>query len=455
MQDKVFLKFYPYLYCPCSIGSGDPMEQGQTIINIIFMNQKKHFLKELIYASLLSLLVFSCGCDAGHGKGSRERIHFAFHEEAPNIIMPVVFQDSIKANLIFDTGWGNSNLDSSFVSNHPSLVSGKELLGLGISCSAWNPSSRFPAKVYKALEFKLGEHTAKYENYFVSDYRTMMGVKGVDGIAGIPPADSSKVWHLNFEHNFIAIHRADSFEMPDGCMTFPLKTYISPHGMGITANLPLEIKMPDGDTLTLHRDFAIDSGAWSELTLTCEAPETARINRNKDDAVWLPTPDNKYTRNYVASASLLGTELDSFRIQTYDFKTGVTYPYVLGSNFLKRFNVYLDLQRKVIGLEPLRDFTRLIDKHARCLHFNFDDKAIGQGRWVIKNIADTKENYFYTAGLQKGDELVSMNGIPMKELNMELKEKIFRSEYIVCKLIRDGKTMEITVPVNKNEPLGF
>ena len=419
------------------------------------MDQEKHPFRGYLYASLLSLLVLSCGCGADHGKESRERIGFAFHEEAPKIIMPVVFQDSIKANLIFDTGWGNSNLDSSFVSNHPSLVSGKELLGFGISGSAWNTSSMVPAKVYKGLEMNLGENILKYDDCAVSDYRTVIGLKDVDGIAGIPPADSSKVWHLNFEHNFIAIQQADSFKMPDGCMTFPLKTYISPHGMVMSANLPLEIKMPGGDTLTLHRDFAIDSGAWSELTLTCEAPETARINRNKDDAVWLPTPDNKYTRNYVASASLLGTELDSFRIQTYDFKTGVTYPYVLGSNFLKRFNVYLDLQRKVIGLEPLRDFTRLIDKHARCLHFNFDDKAIGQGRWVIKNIADTKENYFYTAGLQKGDELVSMNGIPMKELNMEPREKIFQSEYIVCKLIRDGKTMEITVPVNKNEPLGF
>ena len=369
--------------------------------------------------------------------------------------MPVVFQDSIKANLIFDTGCRNCNLDSSFVSKHPSLVSGKELLGFGISGSAWNPSSWFPAKVYKGLEFKLGEYTARYENYSVLDFRTMMGLKDVDGIAGIPPADSTKVWHLDFEHNFIAIHRADSFEMPDGCMMFPLKTATSPNGLRLTANLPLEIKMPGGDTLTLHRDFLIDSGAWSELTLTCEAPEVARINRNKDDAVWLPTPDSKYTRNYAASASLLGIELDSFRIQTYAFKTGVTYPYVLGSNFLKRFNVYLDLQRKVMGLAPLRDFTRVIDKRARRFHFNYDDKAMAEGRWVIKNIADNKENYFYTAGLRKGDELVSMNGIPMKEIDMVPREKIFQSEYIVCKLIRDGKTMEITVPVNKNEPVGY
>ena len=419
------------------------------------MDQEKHFLKVLLYASLLSLLILSCGCEADHGKESRGHIHFAFHEESPHIIMPVVFQDSIKANLIFDTGCRNCNLDSSFVSKHPSLVSGKELLGFGISGSAWNPSSWFPAKVYKGLEFKLGEYTARYENYSVLDFRTMMGLKDVDGIAGIPPADSTKVWHLDFEHNFIAIHRADSFEMPGGCMTFPLKTYIDSDGMLMTANLPLGIKMPGGDTLTLHRDFLIDSGAWSELTFTYEAPEVARINRNKDDAVWLPTPDSKYTRNYAASASLLGTELDSFRIQTYDFKTGVTYPYVLGSNFLKRFNVYLDLQRKVMGLAPLRDFTRVIDKRARRFHFNYDDKAMAEGRWVIKNIADNKENYFYTAGLRKGDELVSMNGIPMKEINMVPREKIFQSEYIVCKLIRDGKTMEITVPVNKNEPVGY
>ena len=422
---------------------------------LMTMNQKKHFLKELLYASLLSLLILSCGCEADHGKGSRERIGFAFHKEAPKIIIPVVFQDSIKANLIFDTGCRNSNLDSSFVSKHPSLVSGKELLGFGIRGSAWNPSSWFPAKVYKGLEMNLGENTLKYDDCAVSDYRTVIGLKDVDGIAGIPPADSNKVWHLDFEHNFIAIHRADSFEMPDGCMMFPLKTATSPNGLRLTANLPLEIKMPGGDTLTLHRDFLIDSGAWSELTLTCEAPEVARINRNKDDAVWLPTPDSKYTRNYAASASLLGIELDSFRIQTYDFKTGVTYPYVLGSNFLKRFNVYLDLQRKVMGLAPLRDFTRVIDKRARRFHFNYDDKAMAEGRWVIKNIADNKENYFYTAGLRKGDELVSMNGIPMKEINMVPREKIFQSEYIVCKLIRDGKTMEITVPVNKNEPVGY
>ena len=63
---------------------------------LMTMDQEKHFLKVLLYASLLSLLILSCSCEADHGKESRGHIHFAFHEEAPNIIMPVVFQDSIK-----------------------------------------------------------------------------------------------------------------------------------------------------------------------------------------------------------------------------------------------------------------------------------------------------------------------------------------------------------------------
>lgn len=413
------------------------------------------------YLLILLLMLSHISCNASN-KENEKHIPFEFSDEIPNLLISVTLQDSIPAKLVFDTGWGIPTLDSTWVSQYPSLTpkdipSREDRIG-----SAWNPASFRKATLYfdpnfEFLKLKLGEPPMKFDYWRIGNFRQLLGVNDADGITGIPSADSTKVWGFNFEDNYITIQEADSFEMPKGYMQFPMKVVTYPAvGMTIHVNLPLKVQTSDGDTVTIHRDFFVDTGAWDDIILTSEAPELAFFD-NKKDAVWIATPYNGlYTRNHEIKVSLGEYEDDSFRVTTYDHKSNVSGRYLIGLNFLKHFNVYFDFQRKVLGLKPIPNFERIIDKHARRYHMGFNMEIITkQQRFIVETIADNKENTYYTAGLRIGDEIISANGILLKDLTPQQKETLYQGNSILFKIIRDGKNMEISVPINRNEPIGY
>ena len=409
---------------------------------------------------LCSLAVLHISCDSAN-KVEEKHIPFEFSDEFPRLLIPVTLQDSIPAKLVLDTGIGGTPfLDSALVSQHPSLTPGDMPSREDVSSSAWNPTYTTKSTSYYApLKLKLGESPMDFGNWGVGNYRKLVNENDADGVTGIPSADSTKIWGLNFENNYITIQDADSFEMPKGYMQFPMKVVTHPEeGMTFHVNLPLKVQTSDGDTVTIYRDFFVDTGAWNDIILMSEVSELAFFD-NKKDAVWIATPYNGlYTRNHEVKVSLGEYEDDSFRVTTYDHKHKTTVPsrYLIGLNFLKHFNVYFDFQRKVMGLKPIPNFERIIDKHARRYKVGFNMEIINkQQRFIIETIADNKENNYYTAGLRVGDEIISANGILWKDLTPEQKETLYQGDSILFKIIRDGKNMEISVPINKNEPIGY
>lgn len=413
-----------------------------------------------VYLPILLLAVSQSSC-VNDNRINEKYVTFEFGEEAPKLLIPVTLQDSIPAKFVFDTGIGGTPfLDSALVSQYPSLVPEDIPSQESVSCSAWNPTYTTKSTSYYApLKLKLGESSMDFGNWGVGSYRKLFNENDVDGMTGIPSADSTKVWGLNFEDNYITIQEADSFEMPKEYMQFPMKVVTYPaEGMTFHVNLPLKVQTSDGDTVTIHRDFFVDTGAWNDIILMSEASELAFFD-SKKDAVWIATPYNAlYTRNHEVKVSLGEYEDDSFRVTTYDHKhkTTVSSSYLIGLNFLKHFNVYFDFQRKVMGLKPIPNFERIIDKHARRYHVGFNIEIMTkQQRFIVETIADNKENTYYTAGLRAGDEIISANGILWKELTPEQRETLYQGDSIRFNIIRNGRNMEIPVPVNKNKPIGY
>ena len=384
-----------------------------------------------VYLPILLLAVSQSSC-VNDNRINEKYVTFEFGEEAPKLLIPVTLQDSIPAKFVFDTGIGGTPfLDSALVSQYPSLVPEDIPSQESVSCSAWNPTYTTKSTSYYApLKLKLGESSMDFGNWGVGSYRKLFNENEVDGMTGIPSADSTKVWGLNFEDNYITIQEADSFEMPKEYMQFPMKVVTYPaEGMTFHVNLPLKVQTSDGDTVAIHRDFFVDTGAWNDIILMSEASELAFFD-SKKDAVWIATPYNAlYTRNHEVKVSLGEYEDDSFRVTTYDHKHKTTVPsrYLIGLNFLKHFNVYFDFQE-------------IITK---------------QQRFIVETIADNKENNYYTAGLRVGDEIISANGILWKDITPEQLETVYQGDSILFRIIRDGKNMEIPVPVNKNEPIGY
>ena len=61
---------------------------------------------------------------------------------------------------------------------------------------------------------------------------------------------------------------------------------------------------------------------------------------------------------------------------------------------------------------------------------------------------------FKTAGLQVGDEVMAINGVPYKNITYEQSDEYYKQDTLVFDIIRNGQVMQIVVPVDKTEEQG-
>ena len=84
----------------------------------------------------------------------------------------------------------------------------------------------------------------------------------------------------------------------------------------------------------------------------------------------------------------------------------------------------------------------------------FEQAGMANGRFIINTIATSKDNEFWTSGLQLGDEVLAANGIPWKQITLKQKNNLFQKEKIIFDIIRNKRKMQIVVNINKNNIVG-
>lgn len=255
---------------------------------------------------------------------------------------------------------------------------------------------------------------------------------------------------MNFEYNYLEIHQAVDFKMPGNCFVFPMiKDKSTPYPFNI--QLPIKIKCVDGDTLILNRKFLIDTGMPEDIALMYRSEELPFFNK-KSDAVWTEN-QSSYNRYYTVNATLFDNfAVDSLRIYTFDHPNSVSSNYLIGQNFLKRFNVFFDLKNSKIGLQPIKHFQRIITPYHR--RFHFSTYKTPKGKFIVTMVANYKGNFYKTAGLRTGDEIVSVNGKLYNDITYEEKSEFYKKDTLVFNIIRKGKRLKIVVRVDKNEVQG-
>ena len=402
--------------------------------------------KKYYYYILFTTILYSCMNPQSSNK--KERIYFTFDEQ-PRMIVPITFNDSIVANMFFDTA-GDFIIDSTFLSSHPTITGNAIVRKKNRTGSAWSKDQTYSRYYHIHPKIQIGQHELKNSNYSVADWKGYMVAPNIDGMFRIPPTDSINVWFFNFEDHYMEIFPSDHFETPKGFMTFHLEM-TKENNYKPTVTLPLKIKTDDGDTITLKRPYSIDTGTHRDIILTNHAKELPFFSSKESTWIgWL----NSYIKYCNTTASLYGITLDSLRIYTIDQKNNVNSSYFIGLNFLKRFNVYFDLKRKIMGLQPISKFQRIIDKHAKRYHIGFEQAGMANGRFIINTIATSKDNEFWTSGLQLGDEVLAANGIPWKQITLKQKNNLFQKEKIIFDIIRNKRKMQIVVNINKNNIVG-
>jgi len=439
-------------------------------------------------------LSFSFGCILNAWAQNANRVHFTIDPEDREIVLPVHLNDSITANMCFDTGMATFTLDSSFCASHHLTFNAAPDSSLG--GTAW--AKEVPILFYKTINkaVRIGNADMIYKNMIVYNYKDNLG-SVVNGAFGIPQEDTAHVWELNFEHNYLEIHPATDFQMPKDCfllsmIEYGIKTTVSNvqmqkrdtlsnttitttrttttgNGNLIVVKIPMQIKCTDGDTLTMNDTCWVDTGMpWDFALLRPTKEESDFFSAKKNVIMWQDR--GGYRSRYTVSAILFNHfAIDSLFIYTFSNSLRGDFTYLIGLNFLKRFNVFFDMKNHQVGLRPIKIFQRILNPlQAR---FHYSTTKTQEGKYIVTKIADFPENYFKTAGLQEGDEIIAVNGLPYSNnsfnlpldiLTDELRRRtimledvhIFRGNTLTFDIIRQGKPMKIVIVVNKNEDRG-
>ncbi len=412
-------------------------------------------MKVVKISCLLSFVLSGmlCGCRQQEQEDTSNRSYFTFRQDERRLLIPVQLNDSVTVKLWFDTGdpRGYNNefitLDTGILSANPSIPR-KHVKYISYWGSAWS-KNREQSIHYDSMQLKLklgrtdfvysGISTFPYKEYYHS---------AADGIFNIPKSDTTHVWELNFEHNYMEVHPADSYTFPENCMILPLEDL--KYGPFLVT-LPLKIAFSDKDTLTLHQKFFIDAGIAWDVILLSEAPERECLNQ-REDAAWVQHQD-KYIRYYTTTATFLESfTMDSLRVYTLDYKNQVPHPYLIGLNFLKRFNCFFDMKNKRLGLQPLRSFKRLVNPLYYRFHYSAEKGK--DGRYIVDCVADYEKNYYKTAGLLVGNEIVAMDGVPYGDITREIAKRLRKLDTLVVDIIRNGKPQTLYVKIDPDEPTG-
>jgi hypothetical protein len=402
------------------------------------MNKKGilYYLFFLIFTSIIN------GCT-----DNSNRVYFTINPANRTITVPLLLNDSITANMIFDTG-GSFILDSLLVAAHPSLSHGI-ISAVYQTGTAWSDSSLYTSSLRynnDTTTIKVGSTILTDKSKNIENWRKVMQNDDSDGLFNIPTEDTTHVWELNFEYNYLEINAVKDFKMPRNCILCPMMEE------NFNIQIPMQITCSDGDTITINGTFFIDTGmAWDMAFLHPDKKESEFFNK-RDDAIWTQYLD-EYNRHYTVSATLFDDfSVDSLRIYTFSnpFKVGAKY--LIGQNFLKRFNVFFDMKNRQIGLQPIKNFRRIVNPNHRRFHFSTDKTP--EGKFIVKTVADYRDNYYKTAGMQEGDEIIAVNDMPYKDISFKEKSEFYTKDTLIYDIIRNGSLLKIVVPVNKDEEQG-
>ena len=408
-------------------------------------------ISRLLIFILLGVL---CCCRKQQQEDTSNRSYFAFDLTDRKLVIPVQLNDSVMVKLLFDTGAGTEyyydlvTLDSDVLSANPSLPLNHIWFKAPFS-TAWS-KRREPSICYDSMQLKLrfGRTDIVYSSICAVSYKKYMNSTVTEGIFNIPQSDTTHVWELNFENNYMEVHPADNYIFPKDCMIFPLEaSKTNP----FYVTLPLRLCFSDKDTLVIHQKFLIDTGLPRDIVLSSEACGLEYLNQ-REDAIWLQDLD-RYIRYYTATTILFDDfTMDSLRVYTLDYKNRLPHPYLIGLNFLKRFNVFFDMKNRHLGLQPIPNFQRLVNPLYKRFHYSAQKGR--DGKFIVDCVADYRENYYKTAGLQVGDEIVSMNGVLYGEITEEIAQRLRKLDTLVVNIVRNGKPQTLYVGVDQNELTG-
>lgn len=372
-------------------------------------------------------------------------------EDRAYMFIPVSFPEAdVRTKMIFDLGFNAPWLwlDKGLVVDNPGLLKNVDVSGNTNVGIAWSDNILDNGRYfYGNLKTSICNSIYDFGKVEVWGFRqTFFFDDEIGGLISIPIDDSTHVWELNFENDYISIAETGDFEIPSGSYKIPFKR--DEYGHFILA-LSFTAIDSEGNKMRIRREFMIDSAVHRDI-LFFPLAEEAKILNERDDAEWRVDGD-EYVRFYTMNAEFEeGFSVDSLRLYTF-YEKEFMVDALVGLNFLKRFNVFFDLKNSCLYLQPHNNFKRIVSPLKR---FYFRIKEREDGICYFKLIPKFKENSILNADIREGDEIYSLNGILFDDITYEQMEEIRELDRWIFIIRRDGELMTKIVEWNTDEPIG-
>jgi len=370
-------------------------------------------MKKIVYILFLALLVIACKQkESKNNNVIADVIEDSFvlpqgatpmWVENDQVFVQTRINDTIFARLFFDTGGAASfSLWSDFaIENHIAFDIQKT------QKSAEN-NLVFTAAT-SPVAIRLGNAPLEYSRILVGK----KFIENADGIFCPNYKTDQRIWELNFEHNYIKI--IDNDTMPPNAISLPFR-FSEKLGTKILVRLPMQL-CGKNETLFLDNSYIFDTGT----------PFSCGFIRMPDEL-------NNFIKNQIhIENDFVVKEIrlnDSIQINYGRFAFWKNAPTqlvptdvigTLGVNFLKHFNVFIDLKNQRI----------LLQKHNR-MYENTHYSNLGfylilkDTKLFIGNVFENSPAH--AAGLKFDDEILEINGIKAEEIDQNQIEKLYRTK---------------------------
>ena len=339
------------------------------------------------------------------------------------------FHDTL--NFILDTGSGGISLDSATVDYFNITPTPSDLTILGIAgirkvSFVYNQKLRLPGLTIDSL------------NFHVNNYDILTAVYGekIDGIVGYSVL-SRYIFHLDYDNYKVSIFSNGRIKYPRGgwlyepiLRTLPVQTARIRDAKITQSRFLFDIGA--GLCLMLNKDFIEDSN-FLDKKRVLYAKEAEGVGGKIDMHMTVIKEIRLGPYRFRNIPVFIFN--DTFNLTSYPYLTGI-----LGNDILRRFNTYLNYAKKEFYLTPNSHYTNGFDYAYSGIELYMID-----GRIVIGDVAIGSPAA--TAGLKEGDELIGINNLLGKHLQLYKTALQAAGEKIKVIITRDGQLMEFTFKI--------
>lgn len=361
---------------------------------------------------------------------------FSFHQLTGGVILlKAAFNDIPDSlNFILDTGSGAISLDSSTaaefkIPNFPSGLTVSGIAGVKEVNFSRNNKLHLPGLTLDSLDF------------FINDYDLLTSVYGVkiDGVIGYSFL-SRYIIGINYDSLKISVYTQGSFQYPRG------STLLHP----MFTTLPIQ-KLFIRDQRNMDANFYFDTGAGLCFLLSQRFLDDSSFMKKKRKPVTIQV------QGLGGKKTMKLTIIKQVQIGPYKFRRVPTsileddhnilsYPFLaglIGNDILRRFNVVLNYQHRIISIIPNSHYRDQFDYS----YTGMNMYTVDDGYIIIDDIVEGAPAD--KAGLQNGDIVIGVDNDFSNNITTYKNKLQNVSEKINLVISRENKIRIIKIKVGK------